>query len=228
MFPIPRALSLFNWDYWPPVRLPLDREVVLLTGPNGSGKTSLLDAIRQLLNAPRLSSQRRLPRYLRRPEAPALIRAVVSNEDVGFGQPFRRERLTTPEVTLACMLVPASGGTPEKRFAVLPSKASVEEIRARLLQPRGDYLPARAVRPHPGAGRGYPEPDARPGSGAREDEFAVRAGSPRAPPVRPGHDGGSGSPGAVPGRAPPLRGDRARGRAPDPGTASAPRSSWPA
>ena len=32
--------------------------------------------------------------------SPALIRAVVSNEDVGFGQPFRRERLTTPEVTL--------------------------------------------------------------------------------------------------------------------------------
>jgi chromosome segregation protein len=136
-----RELSLFNWDYWSPVRLPLDREVVPLTGPNGSGKTSVLDAIRQLLNAPRLSSRRRLQHYLRRPEAPALIRAVVSNEDVGFGQPFRRERLTTPEVTLACMLVPAPGGTPEKRFAVLPGKASAEEIRARLLQPRGDYLP---------------------------------------------------------------------------------------
>jgi DNA repair exonuclease SbcCD ATPase subunit len=136
-----RELSLFNWDYWPPVRIPLDREVVLLTGPNGSGKTSVLDAVRQLLNAPRLSSRRRLQHYLRRPEAPALVRAVVSNADVGFGQPFRRERLTTPEVTLACMLVPGSSGTPDKRFAVLPGRASVEEIRARLLQPRGDYIP---------------------------------------------------------------------------------------
>jgi len=73
-------LSLHGWDVWPPVRIPLGRDVVLLTGPNGSGKTTLLDAIRQLLNAPRLSSRRRLQNYLRRPDAPALIRAVVSND----------------------------------------------------------------------------------------------------------------------------------------------------
>lgn len=136
-----RELSLWNWDYWSAIRVPLDREVVLLSGPNGSGKTTLLDAIRQLLHAPRLSSRRRLQHYLRRPDVPALIRAVVSNEDVGFGQPFRRERLTTPEVTLACALVPTSTGTPEKRFAVLPGRASLDELRARLLEPRGEYYP---------------------------------------------------------------------------------------
>ena len=135
-----KELSLWNWDYWGAIRIPLDREVVLLSGPNGSGKTTLLDAVRQLLHAPRLSSRRRLQHYLRRPDEPALIRAIVSNEDAGFGQPFRRERITTPEVTLACALVPASSGAPEKRFAVLPGRATVEELRARLLDSNRDFL----------------------------------------------------------------------------------------
>jgi energy-coupling factor transporter ATP-binding protein EcfA2 len=142
-----RELSLWNWDYWSAVRIPLDREVVLLSGPNGSGKTTLLDAIRQLLHAPRLSSRRRLQHYLRRPDAPSLIRAVVSNEDVGLGQPFRRERITTPDVTLACALLPTSSGAPEKRFAVLPGRASLDDLRARLIEPRGDFFaPERYAR----------------------------------------------------------------------------------
>ena len=144
-------LSLHGWDVWPPVRIPLDRDVVLLTGPNGSGKTTLLDAIRQLLNAPRLSSRRRLQNYLRRPDAPALIRAVVSNDGAG-GAPFRRERITTAEATLACALVPAGGGTPEKRFAVLPGRPPVDDIRRLLLESRDWYGPDRYQRVLEGAG----------------------------------------------------------------------------
>ncbi len=138
-------LSLHGWDLWEPVRLPLGRDVILVTGPNGSGKTTLLDAIRQLLNAPRLSSKRRLQNYLRHPDAPALIRAVVSNEDAGGGKPFLRERITGPEATLACGLIPA-GGSPEKRFAILPGRPSVEELRKRLLESRDFYTPERYSR----------------------------------------------------------------------------------
>jgi chromosome segregation ATPase len=123
--------------------MPVDADVVLVTGPNGSGKTTLIDAIRQLLNAPRLSSRRRLQHYLRQPDAPALIRAVVSNVDAAGAPPFRRERLTTPEVTLACALVPSGGGTPEKRFAVLPGRPSLDELRTRLLESRDFYPPER-------------------------------------------------------------------------------------
>ncbi len=148
-------LSFHGWDLWPAVRIPLDRDVVLVTGPNGSGKTTLLDGIRQLLNAPRLSSRRRLQNYLRRPDAPALIRAVVSNSPgggPGGGAPFRRERITTPEATLACALVPAGGGAPEKRFAVLPGRPSIEEIRRLLLESRDWYGPERYARALEGAG----------------------------------------------------------------------------
>ncbi len=61
-------LSPHGWDLWPAVRVPLDRDVVLVPGTNGSGKTTLLDAIRQLLDAPRLSSKLGLENYL--PRAP--------------------------------------------------------------------------------------------------------------------------------------------------------------
>jgi chromosome segregation ATPase len=146
-------LSLHGWDVWPPVRIPLGRDVVLFTGPNGSGKTTLLDAIRQLLNAPRLSSRRRLQNYLRRPDAPALLRAVVSNDGAGTGgAPFRRERITAPEATLACALVPAGGGAPEKRFAVLPGRPPLEDVRRLLLESRDWYGPDRYQRVLEGAG----------------------------------------------------------------------------
>ena len=32
-------LELHGWDYWQPLRIPLDAGVVVLSGPNGSGKT---------------------------------------------------------------------------------------------------------------------------------------------------------------------------------------------
>jgi chromosome segregation protein len=148
-------LYLHGWDLWPQVHVPLHRDVVLVTGPNGSGKTTLLDSLRQLLNAPRLSSRRRLQNYLRRPDSPALIRAVVSNTPgggPGGSAPFRRERITTPEATLACALVPAGGGAPEKRFAVLPGRPPIEEVRRLLLESRDWYGPERYARVLEGAG----------------------------------------------------------------------------
>jgi DNA repair exonuclease SbcCD ATPase subunit len=139
-------LELHHWDLWRAARVPLDADVVLVTGPNGAGKTTLIDAVRQLLNSPRLSSRRRLQHYLRQPDAPALIRAVVSNVDPAGAPPFHRERLTTAEVTLACALVPSGGGTPDKRFAILPGRASLADLRARLLESREFYPPERYAR----------------------------------------------------------------------------------
>lgn len=136
-------VELHHWDLWRAVRIPLGGDVILVTGPNGSGKTTFIDAVRQLLNAPRLSSRRRLQHYLRSPDAPALIRAVVSNGDPGGAPAFRRERIVAPEVTLACALVPDGAGTPEKRFAILPGRPSLGELRLRLLESREFYPPER-------------------------------------------------------------------------------------
>ncbi|MFH1438390.1 MAG: ATP-binding protein [Pseudomonadota bacterium] len=137
-------MSLHGWDLWPQVRFPLGRDVVLVIGPNGSGKTTLLDAVRQLLNARHLSSKRRLQHYLRRPDQPALIRAVVSNEaQESSPPPFHRERIVSPEATLACALVPSRAGSPEKRFTILPGRPGVDEIKKLLLDSREWLGPER-------------------------------------------------------------------------------------
>jgi energy-coupling factor transporter ATP-binding protein EcfA2 len=122
-------LSLEGWDLWPPFRLPLDPsggDVVVITGPNGSGKTALLDAIRQLLDAP-LSPRRRLQGYLRRPDVPALLRAVLVEEE--------------DERTIACALVPGGGGAPERRFVIVPGRADAVEMRRLLLETRDWHGP---------------------------------------------------------------------------------------
>jgi len=132
-------LELHGWDFWSSLRVPLDAGVVVLSGPNGSGKTTMLDAVRQVLHAPRLSQNRRVAHYLRQPNRPALLRAVVSNPAHERGRrPFDRQQVFTDEATLACALVP-DGGSPEKRYAVLPGRVPPQELQSRLLESR-DWL----------------------------------------------------------------------------------------
>jgi chromosome segregation ATPase len=134
-------LELHGWDFWQPLRIPLNAGVVVLSGPNGAGKTTMLDAIRQVLHAPRLSQNRRTSHYMRRPNEPVLIRAVVSNRaDQRGRRPFERQQVLTDEATLACALVP-DGGSPEKRFLVLPGRVSPRDLQQRLLEGRDWFSP---------------------------------------------------------------------------------------
>ncbi len=140
-------LTLHGWDYWPPVRIPLESDVILVSGPNGAGKTTLLDAIRQLVGARHLSSRRRPQSYLRNPQRPAIVVAVVTNVEGASGKrPFAHERCFADEVTLACALVPNPSGSPEKRFALLEGNASFEEVRRVLLESKDFLQPERYQR----------------------------------------------------------------------------------
>lgn len=128
MFKILR-LSFSNWDCWRPVSVPLDEPIVMLAGPNGSGKTTFLDGIRIILNAPRLSTKRRRNKYMRDKRQMTVVSALVSNYDCEAGRPFRCLNIHDDVVTLACVLVPNAGSV-ESRYMILPGDVAFSEIQA--------------------------------------------------------------------------------------------------
>lgn len=77
------AVELLNWDLQPHQKLVLARGVTLLTGENGSGKTSVLDAIKVALGVTRLDGHRTIDGYLGKQAAPvAMVRLVLDNRAV--------------------------------------------------------------------------------------------------------------------------------------------------
>lgn len=140
-----KRLRLHNWDLWKDVEVPLDGNVVILSGPNGSGKTTTLDAIRQLLGATKLSRKRRVIHYVRRREQPTLVRALVTNTPDASGlRAFQHEQVFTDEATLCCALLQRSDGTLEKRFAILPGDATLVAVRETLLGTGNRFYPPEA------------------------------------------------------------------------------------
>ncbi len=124
-----RAIEVMNWDYWSHVRLPLDDNVVLVAGPNGSGKTTFLDAIRVLLNATRLSTSRKLPQYLRDDTGVAVIKAVVDNPPARAGRrPWSHLGRFEEEVTLACVLERRKGKW-ERRYLIVGGDVPIEQLK---------------------------------------------------------------------------------------------------
>ncbi len=122
-------IELMNWAFWPSIKLPLDRKTIMITGPNGSGKTTFLDAMRTLLRVPRLSGNRRFTDYIAQNVDTAVIKAVIANKVNGDNRrAFEFLGHCTENVTLAVM-IRRKGGRWEKRFAVLDGDCDLEQLR---------------------------------------------------------------------------------------------------
>ncbi|MFM2153533.1 MAG: hypothetical protein RL199_1968, partial [Pseudomonadota bacterium] len=124
-----KSIELMNWDFWPHFELPFDERIIMLAGPNGSGKTTFLDSLRLLLGAKQLSTGRKLSKYLRSGDKVAMIKGVVTNQLRHGKRPFRHLGHATDEVTLVCLLE-NRGGSWEKRFHILPGNATPDAIQA--------------------------------------------------------------------------------------------------
>ncbi|RME70741.1 MAG: hypothetical protein D6781_05710, partial [Verrucomicrobia bacterium] len=131
--------ELMNWAYWPTIKLPLDEHTIMITGPNGSGKTTFLDSLRVLLRAPNLSSGRRFIDYLQTDVDTAVIKGVVSNfPQADNRRPFEFKGYHTDDVTLAAILKQRSGRW-ERRYVILENDVPLAEIqkipRSHMLSP---------------------------------------------------------------------------------------------
>lgn len=125
-----KTLELMNWDYWSHVRMPLDEQVVLIAGPNGSGKTTVLDAVRVLLGARKLSTSRKMPQYLRDDTGVAIVKAVVTNPlRKGTGKrPFSPRGVFDDVATIACVLERKQGQW-QRRYHILPGDAPIDALK---------------------------------------------------------------------------------------------------
>jgi len=123
-----KSIELMNWDFWPHFEMPFDERIIMLAGPNGSGKTTFLDSLRLLLGAKQLSTGRKLSKYLRSSDRVAMVKGVVTNQLRHGKRPFGRLGYSTDEVTLVCLLE-NRGGSWEKRFSILPGNATPEQVQ---------------------------------------------------------------------------------------------------
>lgn len=98
-------VQLLHWDMQPHQVLPLARGVTLLTGENGSGKTSILDALKVAFGATRLDGDRDIDAYLgKQAKSVVMIRVLADNRATPGTRrrPFNRiGNLTQDAVTLA-------------------------------------------------------------------------------------------------------------------------------
>ena len=158
-------IELLNWDIQANQLLLLRPGVNLLTGENGSGKTSLLDALKVALGASSIGADRGIDDYLRvRDEPVAMVRLVASNR----ADPATRRRpfdvlgagLEADQVSLASVFRSTDEGY-ERRDYILDGDRSplARGVEARAFRRRSDYL-SRLERL--GLGRSFQKLIARP------------------------------------------------------------------
>jgi chromosome segregation protein len=122
-----KEVELYHWDFWKRPVIPLDEQIITIIGPNGSGKTTFLDALRTLLNA-KQSHKRDVRKYLRR-NGRAAIKAIIDNTSNVRTKPKPFAPICMKnEVTIAVVFEKKEGGKLTKKFYLSDGRVDLEDI----------------------------------------------------------------------------------------------------
>jgi chromosome segregation protein len=131
-----REFELVHWAYWQREALTFERTLIGLFGPNGSGKTSFLDAIRTAFGI-ECAGERDYKHYVRPHKAPyAWLRAVLRNDPHNGQRPFR---VSNPFVTVICRMRLSSNEW-HREYLVAPGDQSIEWAEK---MPKSEWLVAK-------------------------------------------------------------------------------------
>lgn len=124
-----------DWGIWRRIDSDaITKNIIVVAGPNNSGKTSLADGLLTLLGSERLFGKRSIAFYVRDPAGGkrsrvALIMAHVSNYAGARNQrPFTHMGIRSDVATIAVAIVIRSG-IAEREFFIGPGSLSVQEMQ---------------------------------------------------------------------------------------------------
>ncbi|SHN50705.1 AAA family ATPase [Desulfitobacterium chlororespirans] len=126
------SLELCNWAFARRQVIPLHECITLLVGPNGSGKTSFLDAFKLLLGSDRLYKKRNIGDYIERQVDKAAIIGRFDNRPVDGHYPFGPLGIFEPVVTLTCRMLLSSEGKWERDYAITPGEFNLDAEERRV------------------------------------------------------------------------------------------------
>lgn len=101
--------GLQRWARWRVFDTRLDGNILLYVGSNGSGKTSLVNALRILLGIENLPDGMDIEHYVKNWPSPSLLWAVVTNPSYLRRRAFSHSKCHSEAVTLVCVINPKPG-----------------------------------------------------------------------------------------------------------------------
>lgn len=120
--------EVVHWAFWQREKLAFNRSLIGLFGPNGSGKTSFLDAIRTAFGI-ECAGDRNYQHYVRANKQPyAWLRAVLPNDPYQGQRPFRA--FTKPVVTVFCKVSMSKGGEWHREYLLTNDTREIEWAEA--------------------------------------------------------------------------------------------------